>query len=292
MDGNLQDCLGTATARLVAALDLPRAEARLEARVLAAHALGMERAWLVAHGGDRLTPAQAEAVEACVARRLGGEPVAYIVGRREFYGQEFFVTPDVLIPRPETETLVEAALARLPAGRPARVLDLGTGSGIVALTLARLRPEAVFTAVDCCPAALAVARRNARTLGLARVDFVQADWYPADSVKNFDMIVANPPYIAEADPHLSRGDLRFEPRGALAAGPDGLAAIRTIVANAHRHLHPGGWLLLEHGHDQALACRTLLVKAGFVGLFTQNDLGGRPRVSGARLSAASDGGHP
>jgi release factor glutamine methyltransferase len=284
--------LATASARLAAALELPRAAARLEARVLAAHALGVDRAWLVAHGHDCLTPAQAEAVEACIGRRLGGEPVAYILGRREFYGLEFSVSPDVLIPRPETETLVEAALERLPAGRPCRVLDLGTGSGVLALTLAHLRPEAAITAVDRCPAALAVAKGNAKALGVERVHFVQADWYPEGGVKNFDMIVSNPPYVAEADPHLTRGDLRFEPRGALAAGPDGLDAIRAIVAGAPAHLRAGGWLLLEHGYDQAPACRALMRDAGLCSLLTLEDLGGRPRVAGGRLPVASDGGAP
>ncbi len=284
--------LTSASLRLAATLDLPREEARLEARVLAAHALGVNRAWLVTHGHDLLTPAQAEAVEACIGRRLTGEPVAYILGRREFYGLEFSVTPDVLIPRPETETLVEAALERLPAMAPCQVLDLGTGSGVIALTLAVHRPQARVVAVDRSGPALEVARRNARTLGLERVHFVQADWYPDGSVKNFDMIVSNPPYVADADPHLARGDLRFEPRGALAAGPDGLDAIRAIVAGAPAHLRPGGWLLLEHGYDQAPACHALMRDAGLRSLFMLEDLGGRPRVTGGCLPAAAEGGDP
>jgi len=276
--------LRDAAADLSTQLGLPPRAARVEAQVLAAHALGVDRAWLVAHGQETLAPAQAGALAACLERRLKGEPVAYILGRREFYGQEFIVTPDVLIPRPETETLVEAALARLPSDCPVQVLDLGTGSGVLALTLARFRPQAEVTAVDRCPAALAVARRNARALRLERrVRFVQADWYPQGGVKNFDMIVANPPYVAEADPHLVQGDLRFEPRGALAAGPDGLTAIRSIVAGAPRQLRPGGWLLLEHGYDQAPACRALLAAAGLSALLTLEDLGGRPRVSGGCL---------
>ncbi|MGQ9686783.1 MAG: peptide chain release factor N(5)-glutamine methyltransferase [Thiobacillaceae bacterium] len=284
--------LAKASVRLADSLQLPRAEARLEAQVLAAHALGVNRAWLVAHGRDSLTPAQTDAIAALIGRRMAGEPVAYILGRREFYGLEFSVTPDVLIPRPETETLVEAALARLPVAHPSRVLDLGTGSGAIALTLAHHRPRAEITAVDRCPAALAVARRNARALGLTRVRLTQADWYPEGSVKNFDMIVANPPYVAEADPHLAQGDLRFEPRLALAAGPDGLDAIRAIVAQAPRHLRPGGWLLLEHGYDQAAACRDLLAAAGFADLYTLEDLGGRPRVTGGRLAAGLEGDAP
>lgn len=291
-DAPLDDWLAEATVRLAGSLDLPRAEARLEAQILAAHALGVNRAWLVAHGRDRLTGAQAEAIAALIARRMAGEPVAYILGRREFYGLEFSVTPDVLIPRPETETLVEAALARLDDHRPWRVLDLGTGSGVIALTLAHHRPRAEITAVDRCPAALALARRNALALGLERVRLTQADWYPEGSVINFDMIVANPPYVAEGDPHLAQGDLRFEPRHALAAGPDGLDAIRAIVAHAPCYLRPGGWLLLEHGYDQAAACRALLTAAGFGALFTLEDLSGRPRVTGGRLAACLEGDAP
>ena len=282
--------LNRAAGRIATALGLTRAEARLEARVLAAHALGVNRAWLAAHGDDTLAPAQAAAMERCIARRLRGEPVAYITGRREFYGLEFIVTPDVLIPRPETELLVDLALERLPAERPCRVLDLGTGSGVLALTLAHLRPKAEITAVDRCPAALATARRNAQALGLERVRFVQADWYPQGGVHNFDMIVSNPPYVAEADPHLDRGDLRFEPRGALAAGPDGLDAIRVIVTGTPAHLRPGGWLLLEHGCDQAPACRALLAGAGLLSILTLDDLAGLPRVTGGRLPSPGDGG--
>lgn len=284
----LDACLIEASVRLADSLSLTRAEARLEAQVLAAHALGVNRAWLVAHGRDRLTRAQSEAIAALIGRRLAGEPVAYILGQREFYGLKFSVTPDVLIPRPETEILVEAALARLDAERPQQVLELGTGSGAIALTLAHHRPRAKITAVDCCPAALAVARRNALALGLERVRLIQADWYPEGRL-TFDMIVANPPYVAEGDPHLAQGDLRFEPRHALVAGPDGLDAIRTIVARAPCYLRPKGWLLLEHGYDQADACRALLAAAGFVARFTLEDLGGRPRVTGGRLAASLEG---
>ncbi len=281
----LESWLKHAAGGLTAALGLAPWEARLEAQVLAAHTLGVGRAWLVAHGRDTLAAAQTDALETCLGRRLAGEPVAYILGRREFYGIDFSVTPDVLIPRPETETLVEVALQRLPPDRPCRILDLGTGSGVIALTLARLRPAAQVWAIDASAAALAVARRNAAALGLARVHFRQADWYPPDSVKNFDMIVSNPPYVAAADPHLGRGDLRFEPRSALAAGPDGLDAIRAIAAGAPAHLCPGGWLLLEHGHDQAEACQGLMQEAGLTAILTLPDLAGQPRVSGGRRPA-------
>ena len=275
--------LNQAAGRIATALGLTRAEARLEARVLAAHALGVNRAWLAAHGGDTLAPTQATAMERCIARRLRGEPVAYITGRREFYGLEFIVTPDVLIPRPETELLVDLALERLPAERPARVLDLGTGSGAVALAIAAHRPAAHVLAVDRSQAALCVARDNANHLDIGNVTFQQSDWYLQVRAKNFDIIVANPPYLAAGDPHLARGDLRFEPRQALCAGEDALAAIRVIVQGAPTCLRPGGWLLLEHGRDQAEACQALLCEHGWQDAQTWPDLAGLARVSGGRL---------
>lgn len=276
------DCLASLLARtaadLAAALGLPPREARLEAQVLAAHSLGVNRAWLIAHGDEPLPPAAAQALSARLARRLAGEPVAYILGRREFHGREFRVTPDVLIPRPETELLVEAALARLPEDRPACVLDLGTGSGCVAISLALERPGCAVTAVDLSPAALAVARDNAARLG-ARVEFAAGDLFLPLQGRRFDLIVGNPPYVAVHDPHLTRGDLRSEPRLALASGADGLDAIRAIAAAAPRHLRPGGHLLLEHGWDQPGAVRALLRAAGLAEVATLRDLAGLPRVS-------------
>lgn len=277
--------LSGAAAALQAALGLSRREARLEAQILAAHALGVARPWLIAHADHPLSPQLTATLDALVARRMTGEPIAYLLGRREFYGLDLAVTPAVLIPRPDTETLVEAALARLPAEHPMRVLDLGTGSGAVALALARHRPRADILAVDRSPEALALAGDNGRRLGLHNVRFVQSDWYARIGVKKFDMIVSNPPYVAAGDPHLARGDLRFEPLSALAAGPDGLQAIRAIVAGAPAHLRAGGWLLFEHGHDQAEVCRTLLATAGFDAPFTLPDLAGRPRVTGGRWPA-------
>jgi release factor glutamine methyltransferase len=277
--------LPTLTDRLAAALGLDRREARLEAQILLAHALGVERAWLIAHDRDALSEPRANAIEALARRRAGGEPVAYILGEREFHGRLFKVSPDVLIPRPDTELLVEAALARLPADRPARVLDLGTGSGCVAVTLALERPRAEVLAVDTAPAALAVARKNARRLGADNVSCLLSDWYAALGVKKFDIIVSNPPYIAEADAHLAQGDLRFEPRHALSSGADGLDAIRLIVAEARQHLAPRGWLLLEHGWMQGPACLALLAKSGMEEAQTWRDISGIERVSGGRQPA-------
>lgn len=276
------------TDRLAAALGLDRREARLETQILMAHALGVARAWLVAHDRDALSEPQANAIEALARRRERGEPVAYILGEREFHGRLFKVSPDVLIPRPDTELLVDAALSRLPADRPARVLDLGTGSGCVAVTLALERPLAEVLAVDVSPPALALARENARRLGAANIDCLLSDWYAAVGVKKFDMIVSNPPYIAMSDTHLARGDLRFEPRHALSSGEDGLDAIRAIVWGAANHLHNGGWLLLEHGHDQDSQVTTLLAEHGFVRIETLPDLAGLARVCLGLRAAGTD----
>lgn len=253
--------------------------------MLAARALGVNRAWLIAHDRDVLAPAQAHAIETLVSRREGGEPVAYILGEKEFYGRLFTVTPNVLIPRPETELLVEAALARLPLDRPARILDLGTGSGCIAITIALERPDCEVVAVDASPAALEVARSNAERLGAGKVRLILSDWYARLKNLRFDMIVSNPPYIASGDAHLAQGDLPHEPRQALASGPLGLDAIRAIVSRATDHLTPGGWLLSEHGYDQADACRDGLNQAGFAHVFTLPDLGGRDRVTGGQWPA-------
>ena len=278
-EGSVADTLRTAASRLQAALRLDRDEARLEARILVAHALGVDRAWLIAHDRDALAAHQAAAIQALIARREQGEPVAHLLGEKEFYGRLFQVTPDVLIPRPETELLVEAALARLPKEQPLHILDLGTGSGCVAITLALERPLARVVAVDRAPAALAIARNNARRLGAANVEFIRSDWYAELGVKKFDMIVSNPPYIAAGDPHLHRGDLRFEPNSALAAGTVGLDAIRAILSGAAAHLEPGGWLLLEHGFDQGVQVAALLARHGFGHIRTLRDLAGLERIS-------------
>lgn len=267
---------------------LTQARARIgaaEAKLLLRHVLGCSATEIAAHPERELDESQSSRYGSLVARRAAGEPIAYLVGSREFYGRDFKVTPAVLIPRPETELLVEVALARVshdvsggnPCGSTARLLDLGTGSGCVATTLA-LELNCDVTAVDVSRDALAIARENAASLG-ARVKFIESDWFTA-VVGEFDVIVGNPPYVAEGDSHLVEGDLRFEPMTALACGADGLSAIRRILAEAPRYLAPGGWLLLEHGYDQAEAMRMLLAETGFADIEQRRDLAGIIRVSG------------
>ena len=267
----------------------------LDARILLCHVLKCEPAYLIAHGDVPIGSDRQRAFNALAARRAAGEPVAYITGRREFFGLDFRVTPAVLIPRSETELLVEFALEQVPQAKPCSVLDLGTGSGCVAISIARHRPPARVTATDISAEALVLARENAANLlcvnppqppfgkgRLGGISFIRSDWYEALEGEEFDVIVANPPYIAEYDPHLDQGDLRFEPRAALIAGADGLDSIRRIVAHGASHLAPGAWLVFEHGHDQAPRCRTLLNSAGFVSVFSRLDLAGIERVSGGR----------
>ena len=256
-----------------------------EARLLLMHATGATATTLAAHPERELHASQTASFLALVRRRAAGEPVAYLTGRREFFGREFAVSPAVLIPRPETEHLVECGIAKARAMASPRILDLGTGSGCVAITLA-LELRTGVVAADVAPDALAVARGNAERLG-ARVEFIESDWY-ANVEGRFDLIVANPPYVAEGDAHLTEGDLRFEPMGALACGADGLAAIRRIVAEAPAHLRPGGWLLFEHGYDQAAAVADILTGAGFGDIEQQRDLAGIVRVSGGRLTASAE----
>ncbi|MFP5382056.1 MAG: peptide chain release factor N(5)-glutamine methyltransferase [Gammaproteobacteria bacterium] len=279
----MANVLAAASHQLAAALGLEKREARLEARVLAACAWNVEPAWLIAHDTDTLSAAHGAAFESLLARRLAGEPVAYLTGSREFFGRAFQVTPDVLIPRPDTELLVELALVRLPPDVPLDILDLGTGSGCIAITLALERPRGRVTAVDRSSTALTLARRNADILN-ATVEFLDSDWFAALAGRRFDLIVTNPPYVASADPHLNRGDVRFEPVSALAAGADGLTDLRQLIAAAPAYLMPGGWLLLEHGWDQGEAVRTLLRHAGLAHSATWHDLAGHARVSGAQLS--------
>lgn len=253
---------------------------RLDARILACHALGVGRAWLAANPMHVLTESQDAQFDSLVARRAMGYPVAYLVGTREFFGRDFAVGPAVLIPRPETETLVEAALQRIEAGT--RLLDLGAGSGAIAITIACERPQAAVTAVDNSEESLEVARANAARHA-ATIEFVRGHWYEPVAGRRFGLVVANPPYVAAGDHHLLEGDLRYEPRGALTDGSaDGLDSIRAIVASAPAHLEEGGWLLLEHGYDQAGACRSLFQAAGFVELVSIPDLAGIPRVAGGR----------
>jgi release factor glutamine methyltransferase len=262
--------------------ELPGSEARREAALLLRHVLGVSEAWLVAHADDPVDPAHEAAFRDLITRRAHGEPVAYLIGRRGFHALELRVTPDVLIPRPETELLVECALQRIPADADCAVADLGTGSGAIALVLAQARPRARVVATDASPAALRVARANADRRGLRNVEFAIGDWCVALGDARFDVIVSNPPYIADDDPHLRQGDLRFEPRAALASGSGGLDAIRVIVRDAGTYLRPSGWLLFEHGYGQGAASRELLALQGYAEIFTERDLEGRERVSGGR----------
>ena len=258
-------------------------EARLEAEIFLVHVLGVSRAWLVAHAEDAVGEAQRAAFEALIARRVHGEPVAYLLGTRGFHALELHVTTDVLIPRPETELLVELALARIPAGAECRVADLGTGSGAIALAIAQSRPGVRVLATDASEAALRIARGNAHRLKLANVEFAQGDWCAAlGDARDLELIASNPPYIAEDDPHLREGDLRFEPHAALASGADGLDAIRILVRDARAHLRDGGWLLLEHGFAQGAAVRGLLEGSGYREVLTERDLESRERASGGR----------
>ena len=306
---------------------LPRAEAR---RLLAS-LTGRPLTWFMAHGDDPADPNTATRFQALAERRRAGEPLAYLLGQQEFYGRPFAVSPAVLIPRADTETLVETALEQLlllrqqrhavdapgaeapalvsppaqtptcqgqssadaqaplsetssrPVHQPLSLLELGTGSGIIAITLALEAPDTEVHAVERSPEALAMAQRNAKALGADHIHWHAGSWWQAlASPRRFDLIVSNPPYIAANDHHLQQGDLRFEPPQALAAGPDGLDDLRIIIGGAPAHLPPGGWLLLEHGYDQEAPVQALLRDAGFADVFTRRDLAGQPRVSGGR----------
>ncbi len=258
---------------------LEASEAKLEAQLLLQHALNVNRAWLISHENDVLQTGSRTSFETLLNRRLNGEPIAYILGYREFYGLNLKVTSDTLIPRPDTETLVEAALAKNQLHRPMHILDLGTGSGAIALAIAQNTPHANVIAVDASQAALDVAIDNAQKSAIANVRFVLSDWFQALHDERFDLIVSNPPYIEQHDVHLSQGDLRFEPITALASGDDGLDDIRTIVSESLFHLKPQGWLMLEHGYNQAEQVADLMAQAGLVDIETIKDLGGNNRVT-------------
>ena len=264
--------------------DLLRDMDRTDAVVIMSEVLGVNRAWIAANPMRLLTETQDARIEMLAAQRAMGRPVAYLLNRREFYGREFAVDSSVLIPRPETETLVEAALARL-APRDT-CLDLGTGSGAIAVTLACQRPEMRVVATDVSEAALRVARSNAERFHCAeRIELLEGSWYEPVGERRFDLIVSNPPYVAGGDPHLAKGDLRFEPQHALTDGSaDGLGSIRAIVGGARPHLKKAGWLLFEHGYDQAEAARTLLEAAGFASMVSLTDLAGIPRVAGGKIA--------
>lgn len=251
-----------------------------DARMLLQHALNVSHAHLIAYPDQELSPEQIQYLGQLTQRRACGEPVAYLTGRREFYSLDFKVTPAVLIPRPETELLVDLALERIPVDRTFKVLDLGTGSGAIALTIAKHRPLVSVIAVDASVEAARIAESNAEQLNVHNVRIMRGDWFEGLGGERFDLIVSNPPYVASTDPHLSQGDLRFEPAMALTDGADGLGCLRTIMGSAPAHLVAGGTLLVEHGYDQAEVCRQLLENAGFGAIICRPDLAGIPRISG------------
>ena len=257
----------------------------LDAQLMLARLLGSTRTQLIAHDEDLLAPEVGARWSDWLERRAAGEPLAYLLGEKEFHGLMLEVTPDVLVPRPETELLVDWALELSPTlGEAPRILDLGTGSGAIALAIKRACPQARITATDASPAALAVARRNADRHALD-VEWIETSWWQGLEARRFDLVVANPPYVREGDPALPA--LRHEPRSALASGHDGLEALHAIVAGIDRCLRAGGWLLLEHGFDQAEPVRTLMAAAGFEDIELRRDLAGHPRATGARRSLAS-----
>ncbi|MEO8122937.1 MAG: peptide chain release factor N(5)-glutamine methyltransferase [Burkholderiales bacterium] len=258
---------------------------RLDAQLLLAAALSRPRSWLLAHDDAMLTPLQQQRFATHCERRARGEPVAYLLGEKAFHGLTLYVDTSVLVPRPDTETLVDWALDLLHAGppRPA-VLDLGTGSGAIALAVAHAHPAAQVCATDISAAALAIARANGERLGLA-VEWLPGDWWAPLAGQRFDLVLANPPYVAADDPHLEA--LAHEPRGALTPGGDGLSALRAISAQAGAHLCAGGWLLLEHGYEQATAVQAMLRDAGFGAIETRKDLAGQLRCTGGRWNAAA-----
>lgn len=263
---------------------LPAAEGRLEAEILLAHVLDSSRTWLYAHADDDIDPTYIESYRKLLTARAAGQPIAYLTGVCEFWSLPLQVTPDTLIPRAETELLVEHALLHIPQRNIVDILDLGTGSGAIAIAIAHERPSARIVASDISVAALALASANAQRLQLGNIAFLESSWFSALAQQRFNLIVSNPPYIAEHDKHLGQGDLRFEPIAALTSGSDGLDAIREILSRVPEHLKASGWLLLEHGLDQAAAVRLLMSKSGFVDIRTWRDLEQRERVSGGMLT--------
>ena len=276
---SIQTILQHDSKQLQAALNLEPGSARIEVQCLLQTVLQVNRA-TCSPPGTALDTGQHERYMTLLERRLNGEPIAYLLGEREFYGLTFKVTPATLIPRPETELLVELVLQRMPQQGPCRVLDLGTGSGAIALSIAHARPDANVTATDASVAALEIAQSNAQRLNIGNVRLLHGDWFSALGGERFDIIVSNPPYITAEDVHLARGDVRFEPRTALVSGKDGLDDIRHICREAKAHLRPNGLLIMEHGYDQAAQVRALLEQSGFGEIFSARDLSGIERVSG------------
>lgn len=254
-----------------------------DAEILLEHVTGKARSFILAFGETALSAAQQTQLTELLARRKRGEPVAHLTGEREFWSLPLYVSAATLIPRPDTECLVEQALARLPAG-PCRILDLGTGTGAIALALASERPDCQVTALDVMPDAVALAKRNVERLGLHNVQVLQSSWFTGVAGQSFGMIVSNPPYIDEHDPHLTQGDVRFEPLTALVAADEGLADIEHIITTARQHLVPGGWLLIEHGWTQGQAVRERFLQAGYADTETCRDYGGNDRLTLGRVS--------
>lgn len=276
---NIETSIETILARAEAALAAGSDTPRLDAELLLAKVLERPRSHFRAWPENPVEPEALARFDELLSRRVAGEPVAYLLGERAFWTLDLDVTSDTLIPRPDTERLVEAAIERIPSDSPCRVLDLGTGSGALALAIAHERPFADVVAVDKSAAALDVARRNAIRNNISNVSFIQSDWWQELAGETFDIVASNPPYIRTGDPHLAAGDVRFEPRSALVAGEDGLDAIRAILAGIRSHLRPGGWLLFEHGHDQGDAISAMLASEGFENIRCLKDLGGNDRVS-------------
>lgn len=276
---SIHSVLLQAQVQLNNAQGLDAIDARYESQLLLQHVLKVNRAWLIAHEYDDLQADIKTEFDTLIKRRLSGEPIAYILGNREFYGLNLAVTPATLIPRPDTEILVDMVLEKIPVNHTAQILDLGTGTGAIALAIAQLRPQAQVTAVDISQAALDVANRNSQQLNITNVNFVLSDWFTALTHESFDVIVSNPPYIEDTDIHLRQGDLRFEPRSALASGSDGLNDIRRIIDGCLIHLKPQGWLMFEHGYNQAETVTDLMAQAGLINIETFKDLGNNDRVT-------------
>lgn len=274
--------VGTALKNASAALAASSSTPRLDAEVLVMHACGIDRSELITRHETILSDEQLNMLESLLDRRQRGEPVAYLTGTREFWSMEFNVTPATLIPRPETELLVEKALEHIPRDTEWAIADLGTGSGAIALAIAKERPRCRVMAIDHSPAALEVAKSNARKFRLTNIEFREGDWFEPLAGETFDMILSNPPYIRAGDPHLARGDVRFEPATALVSGADGLDAIRRIARHAREFLKPGGRLLFEHGWDQAEAIEALLRQHGYRDMVYHRDLAGHARVAACR----------
>jgi release factor glutamine methyltransferase len=279
MMNSIHHVLHQSSQQLVHTIGLDRVEANLEVNLLLQHVLHVNRAWVITHQQDVLNADQKAEFQQLVKRRLDGEPIAHIVGFREFYGLQLKVSSATLIPRPDTETLVEAALKKIPLDKVLHILDLGTGTGAVALAIAKHRNDCEITAVDQSSDALSVTLENAQSLNLNNLRLIESNWFLELQGEWFDVIVSNPPYIAQDDEHLKQGDLRFEPISALASGADGLDDIRKIVQDAPNYLKPNGWLMLEHGFDQADAVAALLKARGFSQIDHAKDIAGTLRVT-------------